>query len=88
MPINQIQFLVSPKMPQLFFWSFEETLSVFFYQKRITENSNKLNRNSVRSEALYISATFAWATKIHSFLRACVSYKFTPLQIISLKKEE
>ena len=74
MPINQIQFLVSPKMPQLFFWSFEETL--------------RLICNSVRSEALYISATFAWATKIHSFLRACVSYKFTPLQIISLKKEE
>ena len=34
MPINQIQFLVSPKMPQLFFWSFEETLSVFFLSKK------------------------------------------------------
>lgn len=88
MPINQIKFLISLKMPQLFFWSFEEALSVFLSKKNNRENPNTLNRNSVRSKALYISATFAWATKIHSFLRVCVSYKFTPLQIISLKKEE
>ena len=89
-PINQISFLVSLEMPQLSllleFW--REIKSLFSSKKNSRANSKILSRNSVRSKTFYIRAKFAWATKIHSFHITYSSFKCTPLQAISIKKEE